>query len=109
MLTSGKSGWSRARTAPMVIRAGAGPAFTRRGSRRGACAGVEHQPELADLHLVAGLQGSFVDPLAVDVGAVERADVTDQETVALTAEARVLARDRDVVQEDVAVGVAPGA
>src|SRR4051812_37891593 len=100
MLTSGKSGWSRARTAPMVIRAGAGPAFTRRGSRRGAGAGagVEHQPELADLHLVAGLQDSFVDPLAVDVGAVERADVTDQETVALTAEARVLARDRDVVQ-----------
>src|SRR3954454_23045982 len=109
MLTSGKSGWSRARTAPMVIRAGAGPAFTRRGSRRRAGAGVEHQPELADLHLVAGLQGSLVDALTVDIGAVERPDVTDEEPVALASEAGVLARDRDVVQEDVAVGVAPGA
>ena len=43
---------------------------------------VEDQPELADLHLVAVVQRDLVDPLAVDVGAVEAADVADGEAAA---------------------------
>src|SRR3712207_2191527 len=38
-------------------------------------AGEEHQLELADLQLVAGDELAVLDPLAVQVGAVERADV----------------------------------
>ena len=76
--------------------------------RSGRWLGVEDEAELADLDLVAGLQRGLVDALAVDVGAVERADVADDEAVALAAEVGVLARDGDVVEEDVAVGVPAG-
>src|SRR5664280_1512075 len=105
MLMSGKSGASVARTAPIVNGRRAAVGLTRGGLLGGT--GIEHQPELADLHFVASLQIGLVDPLPVDVRAVQRADVTHQEDVTLMAEGRMLARDRDVVEEDVTVGVTP--
>ena len=39
----------------------------------------EDEPELADLHLVPAEQLGFLDPVAVDVGAVQAADVADGE------------------------------
>ena len=62
---------------------------------------VEGQPELADLDFVAGLKDVGVDPLPVDVRAVERTGVPDEEGSALADELRVLARNRGVVEEDV--------
>src|ERR1019366_1133693 len=105
MLTSGKSGASVARTAPIVNGRAVAAWLTPGGLLGGT--GIEHQPELADLHLVACLQSGLVDALPVDVGAVQRADVTHQEDVTLAAEGRVLARHRDIVEKDVAVGVTP--
>ena len=75
-----------------------------RWSRSGT--GIEHQPELADLDLVAGLEDDFVDPHPVDVGAVQGADITNEEVVTHETEGCVLAGHGDVVEEDVAVGVA---
>src|SRR5689334_17467117 len=63
-------------------------------------AGEEDEAVLADLDLVAVGQLHGVDPVAVDVGAVQRADVGHGEGVAGAVELRVLARDRDVVEED---------
>ena len=48
----------------------------------------------------------LVDPLAVDVGAVERADVAQHVPVGVALDDDVAARDRDVVEEDVGVGMA---
>src|SRR5947209_58972 len=64
----------------------------------------EHQPELADLDLVAVAQGGGLDALAVDVGAVEAADVADGERAALAVELGVAPGHGHVVEEDVAVG-----
>ena len=50
--------------------------------------------------------GGVVDALAVEVGAVEAADVADGEGGAVADELGVPAGDRDVVEEDVALGVA---
>src|SRR5690349_24078667 len=75
MVTSGKSGVSARTTAPTVRREPATSADTV-GS---GLARVEDEPELADLHLVARRQPDLVDQLAVDVGAVERADVVHHE------------------------------
>src|SRR5690606_15965102 len=72
-------------------------------------AGEEHQPELADLHLVAVLQQHRpVDPVAVDVGAVEAADVADREALRTAAELRVPTGHGHVIEEDLALGVAAG-
>ena len=54
-----------------------------------------------DLRLVA------FDEVAVEVGAVERTDVADQVPGGGALDLDVAARHRDVVQEDVGVGVAP--
>src|SRR3954447_24774675 len=70
--------------------------------------GQVHQAELADLHLVATGEGGDVDRLAVDVGAVQAADVVHGEAAALAVELHVPPADGDVVQEDVAVGVPAG-
>ena len=78
------------------------------GRLAGARTGQVDEPELADLHLVAPGQGGDVDRLAVDVGAVEAADVVHGEPAALAVELDVPAADRDVVEEDVAVGVPAG-
>ena len=46
-------------------------------------AGQEDQAELADLHLVTTGEDGLVDRLAVDVGAVQAADVDDDELATL--------------------------
>src|SRR3954453_14203847 len=86
--------------------AAAAPAASAVRAARLPRAGEEHQPELADLHLVAGRQHRGVHRLAVHVGAVEAADVHDDELARVAAELGVAARDRHVVEEDVAVGMA---
>src|SRR5215213_2053861 len=114
MVIPGKSGRSRSRTSPMFSR-----------TRPAAVAPVpndsvtapfslvlvaleEHQAVLPDLHLVGVLEDDGVDAVAVDVGAVEAARVGDGEGVVLAGERRVAARDRHVVEEDLAVGMAAG-
>src|SRR4051794_25032875 len=98
----------------MLIRAS--PAGTRGASPRAAVplmrsalvrprSREEHQPELADLHLVAAAEGRRLHPLPVDVGAVEAAHVPDGEEAALAVELGVAPRHGDVVEEDVTVGV----
>src|SRR5215210_9549474 len=57
----------------------------------------ERQLVFADLHLVAVLEVLRVDPAAVDVGAVQRAEVVEVPGVAAVDDDRVVARDRDVV------------
>src|SRR4051812_47060111 len=78
------------------------------GRLAGAGAGEVDEAELADLHLVAAGERGDVDRLAIDVGAVEAADVVDGEAAALAVELHVPAADRHVVEEDVAVGVPAG-
>src|SRR5205823_7218064 len=73
-----------------------------------AHAGQVQQPELADLHLGPPAQGRHVDPLPVDVRAVETPDIVHHEPAALTAELGVPPRNRHIVEENVAVGVPPG-
>src|SRR5215208_1993073 len=70
-------------------------------------AGEERQLELADLQLVAVLEAMRVDPLAVHVGAVERAGVVEEPLPAAPHERGVLARDGHVVEEDTGLGRAP--
>src|SRR3954452_16986311 len=72
-----------------------------------ALAGEVDQAVLADLHLVAALQRHLVDPVPVDVGAVETPYVGDGEPLRRTAELGVPAGDRHVVEEDLAVRVTP--
>src|SRR3954468_23872324 len=121
MLTSGKSGVSRASTSPMLMdwsrretagltcgpRGVVSPAGDVAGASLGGTLGtalrgrpdssdVDDEPELADLDLVAGDDGARVDALAVDVRAVEAADVADGEGALLADELGVLARHRDV-------------
>src|ERR1035437_8848485 len=107
MLMSGKSGASVARTAPIVNGPEAAAGLTRGGLLGGT--GIKTQSELADLDLVTSLQYGLVDPLPVDVRAVQRADVTDQEDITFAAEGRMPAGHRDVIEEDVTVGVTPRA
>src|SRR5689334_2583002 len=64
----------------------------------------ERQPVLADLDLVAVLELGRLDPLAVHEGAVQAAAVLDQPAVVVALQLRVLPGDRDVVEEDPAVG-----
>src|SRR5689334_7123420 len=66
----------------------------------------EHQPELADLHLVAALQRGLLDALPVDVGAVEAAHVTHGELAAAPVELHVPPGHGHIVQENVAFRVA---
>src|SRR5829696_1207305 len=69
----------------------------------------ERQPVLADLELVAVLEFGAVDPAAVDESAVQRPLVLDEEPAVALDEQRVVARHRDIVEEDVAVGGASDA
>src|SRR5439155_27154480 len=70
-------------------------------------AGEVDETELADLHLVTAGEVHRLDAFAVEVGAVEAADVADGEPVGLAVELRVPARDGDVVEKDVALRVPP--
>src|SRR5215213_6431492 len=125
MEMSGNSCCSALQTAPMVsdfARAtGSGcasvPSARSTGSASGSApsgssvtatsAGEEGQLELPDLELIAVLEPVRVDPLAVHVGAVERAGVVEEPVPAPAHERRVLAGDRDVVEEDLGLGRAP--
>jgi len=64
---------------------------------------------LADLDLVAVGEPVGLDPAAVDVGPVERAEVVDVEAVAAADQQRVVAGDGDVVEEYAGVGAAADA
>src|SRR3954449_3172949 len=112
MVMPGKSGRRRSRTSPMFSRtlpAPAAPIASVMGWRSLRLVALEeHQPVLADLDLVGVLEQDGVDPVAVDVGAVEAAGVGHGERVALTGERRVPTRHRHVVEEDLAVGVTAG-
>ena len=85
----------------MCARAACGSSSVQRAT------GEEDQAELADLHLVPAVQRDLLDPLTVDVGAVQAADVADGEhPAAVPAELHVPAGDGDVVEEDVALRMA---
>src|SRR3954469_11159317 len=72
----------------------------------GLSTGDIRELELADLQLVAVLEPVRLDAVAVDVGAVERAEVVEEVIAAAAHEQGVVARHRDVVEEDVRVGPA---
>src|SRR6478735_1328764 len=94
IVMSGKSPRSVARTSPidwwspLML----SPARSRR-------AHVEGQMEPSDLDLVAVVERADVDPLAIDVRAVQRPGVAHDEAVAVADDLAVPARDRDVVEE----------
>src|SRR5665213_2466268 len=72
----------------------------------GPVPGQEHQPELADLYLIAALQRGVIDALAVNVGSVQAADVAYEEALCGLSELGMAPRDRHVVEEDVAFWMA---
>ena len=93
---SGNSGWSRAQTAPIVCRrccsgCGALWAWSCSSSQEG-------EPVLADLDLVVVFELGRLDPLLVDEGAVEAAEIADRERLPVPQHLGVLARDGDVVE-----------
>src|SRR5438093_10124314 len=105
---SGNSCASALQTAPMVIDLPRGAPSSTSGSSMSAIVSgplplEEGQLVLADLELVAVLEAVRLDPPAVDVGAVERAEVVEVEVAAAADEQGVVARDRDVVEEEVGV------
>src|SRR5919202_795667 len=61
-------------------------------------------PVLADLELVAVVQLRRLDPVPVEESSVQAAQVLDEEPAVALRQDRVLARDGDVVEEDLAVG-----
>src|SRR5947209_6440144 len=99
--TSDASAWVSSSTSSSVY---SGPrSWTDTDGRRRASR-EERQLELADLQLVAVGQVAALDPLAVHVRAVQRAEVVDVHLVAAAHQQRVVARHGDVVEEDVRVG-----
>src|SRR5690606_12011185 len=62
--------------------------------------GVVGQSVLPDLHVLAGLEAGLVHTVLAHVGAVEGAEITHQEPIAVTHEGGVLAGDGHVVEED---------
>src|SRR5438067_633769 len=69
----------------------------------------EGEPVLADLELVAVLELLVVDPAPVDERPVQRALVLDEEVPVALDEHGVVARDGDVVEEDLALRRPPDA
>src|SRR4029079_18835385 len=110
MSSSGNSVLSWASASPMLIRArDAADDLTAASSEvAGDVAGEVDEPELADLDLVAVGQHGLADPVAGDVRAVEAADGGDRGAVRPTPELDVAPGDGDVVEEDLALGVATG-
>src|SRR6187200_172608 len=98
IVTSGNSSSNSPRTSPMDRWAAPGSAI-------GAL--EQHEAELPDLQLVAMVQHGPLDALLVDVGAVERPGIGDDVPLGGPLDRRVPAGHRDVVQHDLAVGVAP--
>src|SRR4051812_17108152 len=105
---SGNSCASALHTAPIVMDFPRGVPSSTSGSSMSAMSTrlplQEGELVLADLQLVRVLEAVRLDPPAVDVGAVERAQVVEVEVAAAAHEQRVVARDRHVVEEDVGVG-----
>src|SRR3954451_8608640 len=108
---SGNSCASDLQTAPMVRDFPRGaPSSSTSGSSMSANALLalqEGELVLADLELVGVLEPVRLDAPAVDVRAVERPEVVEIEIAAAADQQRVVARDGDVVEED--VGVRPPA
>src|SRR3546814_19906237 len=77
------------------------------GYRVSTPARYEQRRERDDLGLVAIRESRVLDPLPVEVRAVERADVGQAVAVVGLADLGVPAGHGDVVEEDDAVGVAP--
>ena len=109
IVTSGNSAWSWPRTSPIER---CGPLVRRTphvdlasGARGRAQHEGQHEP--ADLELVEVTERGDVDPLVVDVGAVERPGVAHLVAPVVAGDLGVAARDGDVVEEDVGVGMAP--
>src|SRR5215217_1034081 len=110
---SGNSCESALHTAPMVSALPRGAPSSRGSVERGSPPGssltaTALPPEvgqlvLADLQLVAVLQPVRVDPPPVDVRAVQRAGVVEEPPAGAPHEHGVVARDRDVVEEDLGV------
>src|SRR5215213_8889436 len=119
---SGNSCESALQTAPMVSAlpwpcgGWLGPTWPSLGGATGSWVRVSSliglarevgQLVLADLQLIPVLEAVGVDAAAVDVGAVERAGVVEVPLARAAHELGVVARDRDVVEEDRGVGRAP--
>src|SRR3954452_9845459 len=113
---SENSAWRILQTAPMVRALRRAPSRDRARSAADSIAWppltvisalqVAHAV-LAHLDLIAIGEDLGLDPLAVDVGAVQRAEVVDVEAVPAAHEQGVVAGDGDVVEEDAGVGAAP--
>src|SRR6478609_9143494 len=65
--------------------------------------GHEGQAVFPHLDLISAFEAGRFDALAVHVGAVEAAEVLDEELVAAADQDRVLPRDGHVVEEDLVV------
>src|SRR3954462_6271907 len=105
---SGNSCASALHTAPIVMDFPRGAPSSTSGSSISAISEPpspleERELVLADLQLVAVLEAVRLDAPAVDVGAVERAEVVEVEVPTAADEQRMAARDGDVVEEDVGV------
>src|SRR5262249_51636689 len=99
---SGTSGLSRSQTAPIVSRR------ARSDAGAAAISGQIREAVLADLELVVvGEPRRALDALPVEIRPVEAAEILDLEPGRATPDHGVLPGDRDVVEEDVAVGRAP--
>jgi hypothetical protein len=80
-----------------------------RGSHRvgRGTASEEQEPVLADLNLVAVVESRHIDPVTIDVGAIEPALICHCPTGPSAAEFGMLAGHGDVVEKDVTVGMPP--
>src|SRR4051794_14442241 len=107
---SGNSCWSALQTPPIVIDLPRGASGVSTGGSSMSATALplqERQLVLADLQLVPVLEAVRLDAPPVDVGAVERAEIVEVEVAAAAHDEGVVARDGDVVEED--VGVRPAA
>src|SRR6476469_7375108 len=114
---SGNSRSSCLQTAPIVsdfCRTGAPSPSTPTGGRARPfststliCSPEESQLVLAHLKLVAVLELVGLDSLAIDVGAVERAEIVDVDPIAPPHQQRVVARHRHVVEEHLGLRATP--
>src|SRR5712692_6001217 len=86
-LMSGKSSFSSSITSQIER------SRSRTSAKSAPC--EEHELELADLEFVAVAQRGLLDPVAVHVGAVQRADVPQQIVAAAPGDLGVAARDGD--------------
>src|SRR3954451_18679430 len=105
---SGNSCWSALHTAPMVSDfACLGGSFggpMAASSDTATSAGKIGELVLADLQLVPVDELVRLDPAAVHVGPVQRAGVVEEPLAGAAYEHGMVARDGDVIEEDLGVG-----